>query len=333
MAAPRLFQLGLVSAALCAALAAPPPGGRAAQNPPAPAAQKSEAARTLVLTVTDKKGNHVAGLRREHFSVFDGELWRPPASLGARDAPATVGLLFDASGSMPGFGASASDEAAVMGQVREALRLFLTNSHPSNEYFLIAFNTRPQLLLDGAAGAPAVLGAFERLAAATRKGYTALYDALYLSLDRSARGRHPKRVVVMVTDGRDNASSYSFDQVRRAVAESDVLVYALVLIDPRGVNDDTMSSYAGRRILEDLTSASGGRVFYAKGGRELAASLGYLVTELRSQYTVAIPALAARKGDGWRDLKVRVTGPRDAKGKPVKLAVRARPGFYDAARR
>jgi hypothetical protein len=137
----------------------------------------------------------------------------------------------------------------------------------------------------------------------------------------------------MVTDGQDTASRFSFDQVKRAVAESDVLVYALVFIDPKRAKDDTMTSFAGRRILEDLTSASGGRVFYAKGGGGLVAALDYLATELRSQYTVAIPALAARKGDGWRDLKVRVTGPRDAKGKPLKLAVRARPGFYDPAHR
>lgn len=332
MAAPRLFYFSL-SLALCAALCAPPSGGRAAtQEAAAPAPARRGPARALVLTVTDKQGKHVRGLRREDFALFDGELWQPPASLGTPDAPATVGLIFDASGSMLGLGDYASDRAARMGEVREALRLFLSNSHPANEYSLIAFNTSPQLLLESATEASAVLESFDRAAAAKRKGQTALYDALYLSLDRGARGRHPKRVVVMLTDGQDNASSYSFDQVKRAVAEGDALVYAVFLSDSRQEYEGAQF-YAGRRILEELTSASGGRVFYAKDGRGLVAALDYLATELRSQYTVAFPAFAARKGDGWRDLKVRVTGPRDAKGKPAKLAVRARPVFYDATRR
>lgn len=318
MSAPRLFYLALVC--LFALCAAPPSGARQAGP-----------ARTLVLTVTDKQGNHVAGLRREHFAVFDGERWQPPASVAGADAPVTVGIIYDASTSMSG-----KHWEGVLGvaDVREGLRLFLTGSHPANEYLFIAFNAGPQLLLESTTDPPAVLETFDRASAAVRRGRTALYDALYLALDRAARGRHPKRVIVMITDGQDTASRYSSDQVRRAVAESDALVYALVAVNHRMENEGGETLYyAGRRLLEQLTSASGGRVFYAKGGREMAAAFDKLATELRSQYAVVPPPFAARKGDGWRELRVRVDGPRGGKGRAPGFKVRARPGFYDPARR
>lgn len=121
--------------------------------------------------------------------------------------------------------------------------------------------------------------------------------------------------------------------MRRAVAEGDALVYARFPVNYRMEHDGGSPYHAGRGVLEHLTSASGGRVFDAKDGRAMVAACDGLATELRSQYTLVLPPFAARKRGGWRDLKVRISGPRDAGGKALKLKVRARTGYYDPARR
>nr|MDQ3805684.1 VWA domain-containing protein [Acidobacteriota bacterium] len=298
----------------------PPPGSRAQAPDAAPA-------RTIIVTVTNAKGNFIKGLRKENFVVLDGKRPLEPVSL-SEDGPATVGILMDASGSVHGPWRAGGGKAGG-GVMREALSVFLAGSHPENEYFVIAFNDRPQLLVEGTSDPRDVLAAVERLRAAGAKGQTALYDALYLALDRSARGRHRKRVVVMLTDGQDNMSRYSFPEVRRAVAEGDALVYALGLTDDR----EGEINFVGRASLEELTAQTGGGVSFPSTGRELVAAAAYIAAELRNQYTLSFAAAPAEKGDGWHELKVKLNELRDEKGKKVRFVVRTRRGFYDAARR
>lgn len=307
---------------LLCCLAAAAPGPRA--QTPADAAP----ARTITVTVTDPKGNFIRGLRKQDFVVLDGKRPQELVSLSEGDGPATVGILLDASGSLHRLWKAEGGKAGG-GAVREALSHFLAGSHPESEYFVIAFNQRPQLLVEGTGDPRAVVAAVERLGEAGPKGQTALYDALYLALDRSARGRHRKRALVMLTDGQDNMSRYSFPEVRRAVAESDTLVYAFGLTDER----EPTLGYAGRAILWELAAQSGGGASFPDSGRELVRAAAYLAAELRNQYTLGFAPAPPEKDDGWHELKVKLNELRDEKGKKVKLVLRTRRGFYDATAR
>ena len=113
-------------------------------------------------------------------------------------------------------------------KARTALERFIDSSHPSDEYFLIAFNSRAQLLMDRTRDGDAVL---DKLQLVQPKQNTALYDAVYLGLERVTRGSHQKKALLIISDGQDNASRYNFGEVRRLMKESDVVTYAVGIID------------------------------------------------------------------------------------------------------
>ena len=283
---------------------------------PAHASAQSAPPRALTVTVMDKEGGLVTGLGRESFTVLDGGRPSEILSFNAGDMPATVGVLLDASASM---------STARREYVREALARFLKGSHPSNEFFLIAFNQRPQLL-QGLTGDPAaVFDAARRYAAVEPKGFTAIYDSLYLALNQAARGRHAKRAVVLVTDGQDNVSRYNFKELTRQLKESDVAVYAVGIFGP---NDETSLGYGGRAILEELAGLSGGRVFFPETERDLNAAFDDLAKELRNQYVIGFAPANAGGRDGWHEVRVKL-GEVRAAGKKVKAFARTRSGFYD----
>lgn len=293
--------------ALCLALAA-----LAAHAP----AQAPAPARTIFVTVTDRQGNFVKGLRKERFLLLDGKRAHEPASLREADEPATVAILVDISGSMSGNKVRAA---------RDALADFLAGSHPANEYFVVAFNRRPQLLAEAVTGREAVLSALDRVTAAEVRGQTALYDALYLALERCTRGRHPKHVILAVTDGQDNLSDYTFNELRRAVAESDAIIYALGV----GQDADPVLDVGGRAVMAELAELSGGRALFPEDVRSLKMAAGYLALELRNQYVLGFATPPSEKRSGWHDLKLKLNGLLDEKGRPLKFFIRTRRGFYD----
>ncbi|HEX7314446.1 MAG TPA: VWA domain-containing protein [Pyrinomonadaceae bacterium] len=285
----------------------------------APARASAQAAppRALTVTVTDKKGGLVTGLPRESFTVLDGGRPSEILSFASGDMPATVGVLLDVSGSF---------NPTRVGLVREALKRFLRGSHPSDEFFLIAFNYSPQLIQGRTDDPVAVLDTLDRYAAVQPKGMTALYDALYLALNEAARGRHAKRAVVLVTDGQDNVSHYKFAELRRQLRESDVTVYAVGIINYYG---DSVLDYGGRATLEELAALSGGRVFFPTTTKELNSAFEDLAQELRNQYVIGFAPAADAKNDGWHEVRVKLNEVRDGGGKKVKVVPRFRAGFYD----
>lgn len=307
MLTPCRVKVGAVACAAAAALSLLLPARAAAQAAPA---------RELTVTVTDKEGGLVTGLGREAFTVLDGGRPSEILSFASGDMPATVGVLLDASGSM----GTARREF-----VRGAMARFLKGSHPSAEFFLIAFNQRPQLIQGMTDDPAAVLAALGRYAAVEPRGFTAVFDAVYLGLNQAARGRHQKRALVLVTDGQDNASVYRFRELQRQLRESDVTVYAVAIVSP---GEDSSLGYGGRAILEELAEMSGGRVFFPESERDLNAAFEDLARELRNQYVIGFAPAAKAKKDGWHEVRVRV-GEVRAGGKKVKAVARAREGFYD----
>jgi len=281
---------------------------------------RPEPPHTLAVTVTNERGEYITGLAPETFTVTDGGQRSEIVSFVSGDMPATVGILLDASGSMLGGGSSPD-------RVSNALLRFFQKCNRSDEFFLMAFNRSPQLLLGMSNDWSAILSALVKFAGAQPKGQTAFYDALYLALNQAARGKHRKRAILLVSDGEDNMSRYTFSELRRQLKESDVILYAVDII--KG-DEDNVLGYQGWDKLDELTRMSGGKVFAPRNTEQLYDSMERIAIELRTQYMIGfVPAPAANK-DGWHEVKFKLGEIRDARGKKVRAFLRAREGFYGA---
>lgn len=310
--ARRLLLLLLAASLLCAT-------AHARQGDAAGARET----RAFHLTVTDAKGNLIGGVKREDLTAFDGGRRREIVSFGAGDVPASVMFLVDASSSS--FGMMKDVPRHLM--LRESLAAFLGLGNPSSEYFVTAFNQSPQILLDGSKNPYDVLIACDRLNSVGLRGYTALYDALYLSLNKLASRPTAKHVIILFSDGMDTVSKYKYSEVAQALKESDAIVYSVFISDPRF---DSTLSYTAQTIMGELAETSGGALFFPQKGAEMKAVLTKIAEELRGQYEVTVAAEPNAKGDGWHDVRFKLGELRDAKGKTIKAAVRTRRGFYEA---
>ena len=283
----------------------PPPD----QDPNSPVRIKTDLV-TLTLTVTDVYGRYVMGLGKNSFTVFDNNQEQEITFFSDTDAPVSLGVLFDVSGSMSG---------EKIQKARNALKRFIASSHPSDEYFLIAFNSRAQLLLDRTRDGDAVL---EKLTLVQPRQNTALYDAVYLGIERVTRGAHQKKALLIISDGQDNASRYNFGEVRRLMKESDVVTYAVGIIDAGDVGSSI--GMQGQAFLDELTSVTGGKSFYPSSNVEMDEIFERIALELRHQYSIGYTPSDFQPDGKWRKVKVKVKPPR---GLP-RLSVRGREGYY-----
>ena len=265
---------------------------------------------TLTVTVTDTYGRYVSGLSKSAFAVFDNKQEQEITFFSDSDAPVSLGILFDVSGSMGG------DKIL---KARTALSRFINLSHPSDEYFLIAFNSRAQLLLDRTRDADAVL---QKLTLVNPKNNTALYDAVYLGIERVTRGTHQKKAILIISDGQDNSSRYNFGEVRRLMKESDVVTYAVGILG--GGDMGSQVGMQGQAFLDELTSVTGGKSFYPSSDIEMDEIFERIALELRHQYSIGYTPKDFQPDGKWRKVKVKVKPPR---GLP-RLTVRSREGYY-----
>lgn len=265
---------------------------------------------TLTLTVTDPYGRYVSGLGKNAFTINDNGIEQDITFFSDSDAPVSVGIIFDVSGSMSG---------QKIGKARKALERFITSSHPMDEYFLIAFNSRAQLLMDRTRDGEAVLS---KLTLVKPKNNTALYDAVYLGIERVTRGSHQKRALMIISDGQDNASRYNFGEVRRLMKESDVVTYAVGIMD--GGDMSGSLGMQGQAFLDELTSVTGGKSFYPQTDVEMDEIFERIALELRHQYSIGYTPKDFQPNGKWRKVKIKVKPPR---GMP-RLTVRGREGYY-----
>lgn len=263
---------------------------------------------TMTVTVTDLYDRYVTGLNKSHFTVLDNKVPQEITFFSDEDAPASVGVIFDVSGSMKG--------DKVM-RAREALSKFVETSHDKDEYFLVGFNTRAQLLIDRTRDADAVLS---KLTYIETKGNTALYDAAYLGVEKVTRGAHPKKAILLISDGQDNSSRYTFRELQRLLKESGVLIYSV------GITGSGYDSYGaqGQAILEELSGVSGGKAFFPSSGLEMNEIFERIAIELRHQYSIGYRPTNFTPDGKWRNVKIKVQPPR---GMP-RLSVRSKDGYY-----
>ena len=262
---------------------------------------------TLTLTVHDNWGRYVSDLTKNRFSVFEDGVEQKISFFSDVDAPASIGIVYDISGSMG---------SGKILRARRALERFMLTSHPSDEYSLITFNNKVRLLADRTRDNKEVLA---KLSMLTPGGNTAFYDGVYLGVDRVMRGSHAKRALLVISDGQDNSSRYSFREMRRLLKEADVIIYAI------GISDGGGLDYAGEGFLKQLSESTGGRAFFpGLGDGSFDEICERIALELRHQYSIGYVPTDFRQDGKWRRLTVKVAPPR---GMP-RLSVRAREGYY-----
>ncbi|MEK6304449.1 MAG: VWA domain-containing protein [Acidobacteriota bacterium] len=249
----------------------------------------------VIVSITDPYGRFVTGLTKDHFEVFDDKVKQQIAHFTDDDSPVSLGIVYDVSGSMK----------ERIGRSIRALRRFIETSHDDDDFFLIGFNDRAKLVQDYTTSGDNILG---HLMFIQPKGSTALYDAAYIAVEKVQQGRHSKKALLLISDGQDNNSRYTYKELRNRVKEADVQIYAIGITDPA---NDALSGF-GRSILEEITRMTGGRAFFpnAYNEAELVEICTRIALELRHQYSVGFYPTDLQSEAKWHKVQVKVNPPR-----------------------
>ena len=260
------------------------------------------------VTITDPMNRLVTGLDKDNFSLFEGKDQQEIRHFSSEDAPVSLGVIFDMSGSM----------SSKIERAREAVIEFFKTANPQDEFFMVTFADKPEETADFTQSVDDIQG---KLVYTIPKGRTALLDAIYVGLSKMRAARHQKKALLIISDGGDNHSRYTEGEIKSMVKEADVLIYAI------GLYDTYMSSaeeQLGPALLSEVSELTGGRTFQIDNPNDLADVATKIGIELRNQYVLGYrPKNPVRDGK-WRKIKVKLIPP---KGLPP-LRVYAKTGYY-----
>jgi Ca-activated chloride channel family protein len=250
----------------------------------------------------------VTGLEKDNFQIFDNNAYQNIKSFATEDAPLTIGIVFDLSGSMQ----------SKYVRARKALSEFLRTCNPQDEFFVVGFNDRPAILVDYTSDVEDVEARMVMLKPENR---TALIDAVYLGVNHLKTAKYERKALLVISDGGDNRSRYTGGELQRAVRESEVQIYSIGIFDAYAPTEEEQN---GPILLKELCEATGGRLFKVLDISDLGDIAARISEELRNEYVIGYTP-SDRKRDGqWRKLKVRLLPPP---GLPA-LTVHNREGYY-----
>ena len=267
----------------------------------------------LHTTVLDDRGKFADGLKVENFRIFEDKVEQKLSTFKREDVPVSMGLVIDNSGSM-------RDKRP---RVNEAAITLVEASNPQDEAFVVNFNDDFYLDLDKdfTSSIPELKEALERIDA---RGSTALYDAVIGSLDHLKKGTRDKKVLLVVTDGEDNASRHSLENVVEQAQRSNAVIYAVGVFSDDDIKHNHRAMKKARGALSDLANATGGLAFFPETADDTESICTQIAHDIRNQYTLAYyPTNAAHDGT-FRTVSVQVTPPRGV----GKLTVRTRTGYF-----
>jgi Ca-activated chloride channel homolog len=296
----------------------PPPGapGAASQGGQQGGGKAITTATDLVVlhaTVVDEKGQFVTGLTKDNFKVYEDKVEQKISVFSREDVPVTMGLVIDNSGSMK----------EKRPQVNAAALSFVKTSNPQDEVFVVNFNDEYYLDLDEdfTSNQDELREALEKI---DTRGSTALRDAIIGSLDHLKKGHKDKRVLLVITDGDDDASVKSFDYTVKAAIESNAVIYAIgVFSDYDRKNDKKMVRHS-KKDLTTLAESTGGLAMFPDSLAEVDQVCQDIARDIRNQYTMGYYPTNDVKDGTFRSVKVDLIPP---KGR-TKLTVRTRTGYY-----
>ena len=269
---------------------------------------------TVVLinvTVTDPLNRFVTGLEKEHFRLFEDKAEQKISHFASEDAPLSVGLVFDTSGSM----------GSKLQKARLAANQFFKTANPEDEFFLVEFNNRPELVVPFTHNTEEIQN---RLTFTQAKGRTALLDSVYLSLNHMKKAHNTRKAVLIISDGGDNSSRYTESEIKNLVREADVQIYAIGIYEPMGSRGRTAEELSGPGLLTEIAEQTGGRHFPVENINELPDIAAKVGIELRNQYVIGYTPSNLERDGKYRRVQVKLVQPR---GLP-SLRAFWRQGYY-----
>ncbi len=269
---------------------------------------------TVVLinvTVTTPLGQVVTGMEKEHFRLLEDKVEQKIVSFTSEEAPLSVGLVFDISGSMNN----------KLSKSRQAAKEFCKSANPDDEFFLVQFSERPELMIPWTRSFEEIIN---RLAFTRAHGRTALLDGLYLAMNEMKKARNPRKAVLVLSDGGDNSSRYTESEIKNLVREADVQMYAMGIFESMGGRGRSPEEMAGPGMLRELAEQTGGRHFPIENISELPDVAAKIGVELRSQYMIGYNPANFNKDGKFRKVEVKLVQPR---GLPP-LRAYYRTGYY-----
>ncbi len=263
------------------------------------------------VTITDPMNRLVTGLEKENFQLFEGNSSQEIRTFSSEDAPVSLGVIFDSSGSM----------SSKMDKAKDAVMEFFKTANPQDEFFMITFSDEPEEVSDFTSSVDEIQN---KLVFAVPRRRTALLDAIYMGVSKMRQAKYAKKALLIISDGGDNHSRYTENEIRSLVKEADVMIYAIGIYDRYA---SAVEERLGPQLLSDITELSGGRAFTIDNPNDLGDVATKIGVELRNQYVLGYhPAKVVRDGK-WRKIKVKLLPP---KGLPP-LRVYARTGYYAPA--
>ncbi len=259
----------------------------------------------LPISVSDKNGKLITDIPQKAFKVYENGAEQPIKIFRREDVPISLGIIIDNSGSM----------REKRQKVETASMDLVKASNPQDEVFIVNFNDDAWLDVPFTSD---IKKMEEGVAKIDSRGGTAMRDAINLSMDYLRKeGKRQKKVLLVVTDGNDNASSVSLEKLVNRARQEEVLIFSIGLLN----EEERREARIAKRALDELTRESGGMAFYPKALTEVDQITLQVAHEIRNQYTIGYsPTLQAMDGS-FRQIKVTVS----ASGHPI---VRTRTGYY-----
>ncbi|MGA2271285.1 MAG: VWA domain-containing protein [Bryobacteraceae bacterium] len=255
---------------------------------------------TLVLipvTVTDPMNRFVTGLEKENFKIFEDRKEQDLSQFSSEDAPLSVGVVFDCSGSM----------GHKLDKSRQAVAQFFKTANPEDEFFLVQFHDTAELIQPFTTNLEEIQN---RLTFTQSKGRTALLDAIYLALHEMKKARNPRKALLVISDGGDNNSRYTEGEIKNLVKEADTQIYGIGIYEPIASRSRTAEELAGPGLLTEIAEQTGGRQYAVENLNELPDIAAKIGVELRNQYILGYSPQNREHDGKYRRVQVKLVQPR-----------------------
>ena len=250
----------------------------------------------IPVTVTDPMNRFVTGLEKENFKVFEDKKQQVISQFSSEDAPLSVGVIFDCSGSM----------GHKLEKSRQAVTQFFKTANPEDEFFLVQFNDTADLIQPFTNSLEEIQN---HLTFTQSKGMTALLDAIYLGLSQMKKARNPRKALLVISDGGDNSSRYTESEIRNRVREADVQIYSIGIYEPAGARGRTAEESNGPTLLTELADVTGGRQYAVENVNELPDIAAKIGVELRNQYMLGYSPQNRERDGKFRHVEVKLVQP------------------------
>jgi VWFA-related protein len=270
----------------------------------------------LPVSVVDKDGNAIKGLTQQNFQVLEDNKAQDISLFKHEDIPLSIGLVIDSSGSMRN----------KKERVHTAALTFVKESNPDDETFVVAFDSEAWLQQDFTGSLGDLVDALDNL---DPRLETAMYDAIYLSLDHVKTGKLNKKALLVISDGEDRSSKWGFNKVLEHVRQSkDVTVYAIGILDEDSGSGGLFGKSPQKKAregLKEIAEVSGGQAFFPKSIDEVVEICSRIARDLRDQYTIGYAPKNEKRDGTWRTVQVKlVNPPKNA----AKAKVTTRQGYF-----